>query len=509
VSQPTQHLRNRIEPLEDPESASQLKALGIQPVLARRMTGYGNFAVSFSVISILSGCMTLFGFGMNTGGPAVMFWGWIGVGGMVMLVGLALGEVTSAYPTSGALYFMADRLAPANRKWGWYTGWLNLLGLVGAIAGIDYGASQFIGAFAALQWGFHPTPGHLIGIYAVVLALHAGVNMFGVNVISMLNAVSVWWHLSGVALIVGVLYVIPDNHQDNSFVFTHFVNGTGFHSGVYTAGIGLLLAGYTFSGYDASCHLSEETAKAAVNAPRGIVRAIGWSWLAGAMLLFGLLISIQDYTGEATSPTGVPPAQIFIDAAGTAWAKALLLVVIIAQLFCGLAETAASSRMIFAFSRDGALPFSRTWRKTNAAAVPVNAVGLSVGIAFVLALPALWNAAAYGAVTSINVVGITPAYALPILLRIRNRRRFTPGSWNLGRWGVPVAVAAVAWVAFETVLFCLPQALPVTATSFNYAPVALLALLGLATAFWFARGRRGYATPQIGADDALAAIDVV
>ncbi|MFE1500014.1 amino acid permease, partial [Streptomyces albidoflavus] len=119
---------------------------------ARRMGGFGNFAISFSVISVLSGCMTLYGFGMGAGGPAVMLWGWAGVGLFVLCVGLALAEVTSAYPTSGALYYMADRLG--GRRWGWYTGWLNLLGLLGAIACIDNGAALFNGAFINLQWGF-------------------------------------------------------------------------------------------------------------------------------------------------------------------------------------------------------------------------------------------------------------------------------------------------------------------------------------------------------------------
>ena len=127
-----------------------LRELGYEPVLTRRMGPFGNFAISFSVISVLSGCMTLYGFGLNTGGPAVMLWGWLIVGAMVMFIGAALAEVTSAYPTSGALYYQAEQLG--GRKWGWYTGWLNLLGLLGAIAGIDYGAALFTGALFNLQW---------------------------------------------------------------------------------------------------------------------------------------------------------------------------------------------------------------------------------------------------------------------------------------------------------------------------------------------------------------------
>ncbi|MET7685443.1 amino acid permease [Streptomyces sp. NPDC005423] len=475
----------------------RLRELGYRPVLARRMGGFGNFAISFSVISVLSGCMTLYGFGMGAGGPAVMLWGWAGVGLFVLCVGLALAEVTSAYPTSGALYYMADRLG--GRRWGWYTGWLNLLGLLGAIAGIDYGAALFTGAFLNLRWGFTPTPGRTMLIFLAILLLHAVLNLFGVRLVSVLNSVSVWWHLAGVAVIVGALAVVPDHHRSASFVFTKFVNDTGWSNPLYVAAIGLLLAQYTFSGYDASAHLSEETSNASVSAARGIVRSIWVSWIAGFALLAGLTFAIQDYAGTRNSATGVPPAQILLDGLGKGGASALLLVVIVAQLFCGNAEVAAASRMVFAFSRDGALPGSALWRKVSSRTqTPVAAVWLAVVAAGVLALPSLYSATAYGAVTAINVIGITPAYAIPVFLRLRAGDRFRPGPWSLGRWSRPIGWIAVVWVACVTVLFCLPQSSPVTADSMNYASIALAAVLLLASVWWYV-ARRSYGTPTAAA----------
>ncbi|WP_338684588.1 amino acid permease [Streptomyces acidiscabies] len=475
-----------------------LRELGYEPVLTRRMGPFGNFAVSFSVISVLSGCMTLYGFGMSTGGPAVMLWGWVGVGAMVMFVGAGLAEVTSAYPTSGALYYQAEQLG--GRKWGWYTGWLNLLGLLGAIAGIDYGAALFTGAFLNLQWGFEPTPGKIMVIFLCILALHLTLNWFGVRLVSILNSISVWWHAAGVLVIVGALAIVPSHHQSAGFVFGEFVNNTGWSSPVYVALLGLLLAQYTFSGYDASAHLSEETTDAQVSASRGIIHAIGWSWLAGFVLLAGLTFAIQDYAGTVSSTTGVPPAQIFLDALGLTGAKLLLLVVIVAQLCCGNAETAAASRMVFAFSRDGALPGSAQWRQLDPrTGTPRKAVALAVVCAALLALPSLYSPVAYAAITSINVIGITPAYAIPIFLRVKNRRRFRPGPWNLGSWGVIVGVVAVLWVVFVTVLFCLPQTNPVSVDTFNYAPIALLVVLVLAWAWWRKQGS-SYEVPASSSD---------
>lgn len=487
-----------------------LRAHGYQPELSRRMGGFGNFAISFSVICILAGGMTLFGYGMNTGGPAVMIWGWAGIGAMTLILGMCLAEVTSAYPTSGGLYYMAHRLG--GPRWAWVTGWLNLLGLLGAIAGIDYGCALFVGAFASLQWGLTPTPETTILIFAGILVLHGALNAAGVRLVNVLNTISVWWQLFGVTLIVGTLTLAPAHHQSVSFVFGHYNNGTGFSSPVYVAALGCLLAAYTFCGYDASSHLSEETTQAQIAAPRGIVRSIAWSWAAGFVLLAGLLFAIQDYDGTLGSSTGVPPAQIFIDVLGTGMAKGLLVVVIIAQLFCGNAETAAASRMVYAFSRDGALPFSSTWRRvSHRTRTPIAAVWLSVGVALVLALPSLYSPTAYAAVTAINVIGITPAYAIPVYLRLRAGRSFQPGPWHLGGWSRPLGLLSVAYVIVLTVVFCLPQASPITAESFNYAGVALAVVLLLAWITWIPKGKRDYKVPPLGsaAQNAALAGDVL
>ncbi len=346
-------------PLSEDEQA--LHQMGYAQELRRRMSGFSNFAVSFTIISILSGCLTLYGFGMATGGPAVIVWGWLGVGVMTLFVGLAMAEVCSSYPTAGGLYYWSAKLAPRHGPaWSWFTGWFNFLGQVAVTAGIDFGAAFFINAFGALVWGWSTAHSVTILIYAIVLLVHGLLNQFGIRLVALLNDVSVWWHIVGVLLIVAVLVFVPSHHQSASFVFGHFVNDTGLHvSPIYIVLIGLLLAQYTFTGYDASAHMTEETHSAARSGPRGIVMSILVSLVAGWVLLIGITFAIQHYEAERTSAIGVPPAQIFIDAAGSAWAKFLLLVVIGAQLFCGMSSVTANSRMIYAFSRDGALPGSR------------------------------------------------------------------------------------------------------------------------------------------------------
>lgn len=169
-------------------------------------------------------------------------------------------------------------------------------------AGIDFGAASFLGAYLNLQFDFEVTPGRTILLFAAILVLHGLLNTFGVRIVGLLNSVSVWWHVVGVAVIVGALAFAPDSHQSASFVFTKFVNNTGWGSGFYVVLIGLLMAQYTFTGYDASAHMTEETHDASTAGPKGIVRSIWTSWIAGFVLLLGFTFAIQSYQEPSARP---------------------------------------------------------------------------------------------------------------------------------------------------------------------------------------------------------------
>src|SRR6185503_7617755 len=193
-----------------------------------------------------------------------------------------------------------------------------------------------INAFLNLTWGVSTAHWVTILILAIVLFVHGLMNQFGIKLVALLNDISVWWHVVGVLIIVAVLAFVPSKHASASYVFSHIVNNTGWSSTFYVLLLGLLLAQYTLTGYDASAHMTEETHNAARSGPRGIVMSIVVSVIAGWVLLIG--------------DTG---------------AKLLLLIAIGAQLFCGMSSVTANSRMIYAFSRDGALPGSNIWHKVN------------------------------------------------------------------------------------------------------------------------------------------------
>ena len=494
----------------------KLHQLGYAQELKRGMSGFSNFAVSFTIISILSGSLTLFSFGMNTGGPMTMIWGWLLVGVFVILVGLGMAEVCSSYPTAGGLYYWAAKLAKKNGPvWAWFTGWFNLLGQVAVTAGIDFGCALFVEGLLlymnvlTLNVAATTIRHEVVLITLVLLLVHGLLNTLGVNLVAKFANVSVWWHLFGVAIIVVVLFVAPAHHASASFVFTHFVNNTGFGIPIYVFLIGLLNAQYTLTGYDASAHMTEETHNAAIAGPKGIVMSIVVSLVAGWVLLVGVSFAIQPgkYASEAGALVG--PGQIFVDALGKTGGELLLLIAIVAQFFCGMSSVTANSRMIYAFSRDGAVPGHRFWHQINPRTrTPTNAIWFAALGAFILVIPYWFNSAAYAAVTSIAVIGLYVAYIIPVYLRVRAGNDFQAGPWNLGKWGVLNGVIATIWVVFICVLLMLPQLNPITINSFNYAPVAVAAVIGFAWVYWIASARKWFKGPKVqGSVEELAAIE--
>jgi amino acid transporter len=478
------------------EDEATLNQLGYQRELARGFKTFDNFAISATIINVLAGVFSAFGFGMLAGGPRILIFGWIAVSVLVLAVGAAMAEIASAYPTSGALYYASARLAKRNRAaWSWYTGWLNFAGQIGGTAATDFAAATFLQAWISMQWpGYTATLHNTVLIAAGLLVLHGLLNTFAVRTVGMINRISVWWLLGGVVVIAVTLAFAPTHHEPLNYAGA-FVNNTGFSNGLYGGLLGLLVTSWTYTGFDGSFHMSEETQGAATSAPKGITQSIRFSAIFGLVLVLSLVYASQNWSKESSA--GVPPAQVLVDAVGLTGAKLLLLFPVVALLFCGLANMTSNSRQIWAFSRDGAIPGSGLWHRLSARThTPVAAVWLAAACSIVLTLPGWWNSAAFTAVVSVNVVGLFTAYGIPILLRLRLGGEFEAGPWNLGAKGRPIALLAVVWIVFSNILFMLPQYSPITRDDFNYAPIALAVVLAVATVWWFVSARRTFHGPR-------------
>ena len=505
----------------------RLSALGYSQDLERGWTGFQNFAISFTIISVLAGCFTTYGQAWTNGGPVAISWGWPIICLLLMTVALSMSELASSFPTAGAIYWWSARLG--GPIWGWFTGWFNLIGLIATVASVDYAAAGFLNALLGmydvqiLGLNFSDSNG-ILGdtflLFLLILLVHVLINIFSSPFVGRLNTVSVWWHIVGVATIIVILIVVPTHHASFSYVFTERLNGSGFSNGgtsggffwFYVLPLGFLLTMYTVTGYDASAHVSEETQGASEAAAKGVWKSVFYSGIIGWIVLLAITFMITK-TKTANDAFGYTPTLFaaFLDS----WAaKTVIIIAVVGQLFCGMSCVTSASRMTFAFSRDGGIPGHKQWTKLNANRVPYLAV-LFIGFwALVLTVPALWGTSdavpvAFFAVVSVAVIGLYIAYTIPIFLRWRAGSSYELGPWNLRghhRWLNPIAVA---WAGICVIIFSLPfrpTAVPWNSgfvwRDFNYAPIAVLAVVILATVLWFADGRRNFRTP---ADDVLAA----
>jgi amino acid transporter len=491
------------------DDEQQLAHLGYKQELTRAWSGFTNFAISFTIISVLAGTFTTFGQAWNAGGPLAISIGWPVICVFVLLVAVSMSELTSAFPTAGGPYWWAHRLGGAG--WSWFTGWFNIVGLVGLVASVAYGAAAFMYALLAIYgvdiFGVNfADSAHVISetflLFLIILALIVVLNVFADPILGLINNISVGWHVLGVAVIIGLLIFVPDNHQDFGFVFGEKINNTGYNGGA-TGGlpfwflvlpIGFLLTMYTQTGYDASAHTAEETRGAAVAAAQGVWKAVFWSALIGWFVLLALVFAANDVAGINEGGGGSIP--IITSALSSAAAKAVLLIATVGQLFCAMAGLTSASRTWYAFSRDRGMPGWPLFRRLNHQRVPSYAVlGVSF-FALLITIPALWSnkvgfAFAFFAITGICTVGLYIAYIIPVYLRLRAGDNFTPGPWTLGRHYRWINVGAI----FFVVVVVLALELPFTnagvpwndnfdATALNYTPAILL--VGILVAIWWA-----------------------
>ncbi len=450
-------------PAQQNRDTAVLHEFGYAQQLLREMGGFSNFAISFSIISILTGAVTLYGVGLNAGGPVVMSLGWPLVTFFVLFVSAALAELASAIPTSGALYHWASLLG--GPTWGWITAWLNLVGLVAAIAGIDYGCAQFMTPLLGLA----ETPAHFMIVFGGLLLSHAALNHIGIRTVARLNDFSAIYHIVGVAIVVLALAFFAPR-QPVSWLFTKTFTTVKDQPYWFAFLGGLLQAQWTYTGFDASAHTIEETKNARVSAPWGIYLSVVVSGFFGYLMLIFVTLAIQDLSAVAGAAN--PFIYIFEQALGGTFGRVVLWIVTLAMWFCGLSCVTSTSRMIFAFARDRGMPLSAVWAKVDRHyRTPAAAVWLAAALSFllpcvILGLVALLPARLdfsrlYPAVTGISTIGLYLSYGLPLLLKVRAIRRGvwtqqSNGPWSLGRWSVPVNIVALLWIAFITVLFVLP-----------------------------------------------------
>nr|ACL53774.1 unknown [Zea mays] len=336
--------------------------------------------------------------------------GWLVVATFNGCVALSMAEICSAYPTSGGLYYWSAKLA--GNEWAplasWVTGWFNIVGQWACTTSVDFSLAQLIQVIILLSTGGANGGGYLaskyvvLAIYTAILVVHGLINSLHIQWLSWFGQLGALWNVAGVFVLVILVPSVAKERASAEFVFTHLNtdNGMGIHSKAYILAVGLLMSQYSSIGYDTSAHMTEETKKADWSGPMGIVYSVALSSVFGWVYLLALTSVVTDIpylldTGNDAGGYAIAQAlyDTFRRRYGTgAGGIACLVIIAVAVFLCGTACVTSNSRMGYAFSRDGAMPFSHLWYRVNKQEVPFNVVWLSVSVAFVMALTVCMHA---------------------------------------------------------------------------------------------------------------------
>jgi amino acid transporter len=483
------------------EDIRLLNSLGYGQELLRRMSGFSNFAVSFSIICIVAGGLTSFPQGFSSVGGAAIGLGWPACCLLSLCVALAMAQVASAFPTAGGLYHWAAILG--GRGWGWLTAWFNLVGLITVLAAINVGAYQFAARSFDSAWGISPAqlgPGGELALQiagvAAITAVQAIFNHIGIRVTAALTDFSGYLIMFvALALTASMLAYAPTIDPQRLVRFTNYSGSLG--GDIWPANgnlawlflLGFLLPAYTITGFDASAHTSEETVGASHHVPRGIVRSVLVSGVFGWFMLSAVVLAVPDMD-EAASRGSESFFWIAGEVLPAGTRLSIFLGIVIAQFFCGLATVTSASRMAFAFARDGGLPYAERMRhvspKYRTPAVAIWTVAV-LAVAFVVYTPV------YSTITAACTIFLYISYVIPTALGLfaygRTWRQMGP--WNLG----PTAYRTLSVVS----IFGCGLILLVGVQPPNEKNVwIVLGALGLTAIVWFAYERSHFRGPPRG-----------
>ena len=486
------------------EDVKILHGMGYAQELSRSMSKFSNFAISFSIICILSGGINSFAQAISSVGGAAAGIGWIVGCILSAMFALSMAQIASAFPTAGGLYHWGSILG--GRFTGWMTAWLNLMGLITVLGAINIGTAYFFAGTFGASFGFTGTDMQVVTFVAVITAAQALFNHLGIKITTILTDFSGYIiFVTTAVLVVACLYFAPAIDISRLWTFTNYSGEAG--GNVFPASdnlgylflLSLLLPVFTITGYDASAHTSEETKNAAMSVPRGIVTSVFWASLIGWIMVIAITLAIPDLAVAASQGWGMFFATM--DAILPAGLKNVLyLGILIAQLLCGLATVTSASRMLFAFSRDDGLPFgSKALASVSPKyRTPVNAIWTAAVLCILYVVLAMSIKVAgtsiYVIVVNSTLVFLFLSITVPLvagMLAYGGPKWPQPGPWAMSE-GVYKLVTVLSVVGMAVILFIA------IAPPNERVLYVVLGFLALALVVWVGFENRRFKGPPIG-----------
>jgi amino acid transporter len=472
-----------------------LHKMGYAQELSRRMSGFSNFAISFSIICILAGGISAFTAAFNAVGSGGAFLVWLVGGVLALSVAFGMGQIASSFPTAGGLYHWSSHLG--GKMWGWATAWFNLIGLICVVSSVDVllYAIFFKGILLTdtlkvdtSAWGYW----HQFIFMAIVLTTQALLNHYGIELTTKVTDFSGYLILALTVFLIIALFVFSPVALDFSRLTT-VTNFTGEPGGnaipfrteniAFAFLLGLVYVCYTITGFDASAHTSEETKDAQVNVPRGMWTAVFWSWVFGLVAVAAYVLTMPNVEAAAATGYGTTGATIgafsymWNASLMPQWLKVFLAVGLVAvNYMCALAGMTSCSRMMYAFSRDDGIPFfSKTLSQVSTQyRTPTYAIWTSAALALLSTVYAPY----YLVLAVACAVFLYLSMVMPIAAGLRaegSEKWNEKGPFNLGGLSKPNAVLAIIF----GITLAITGFFPPNEKVYYFTLFFVIALLGL------------------------------
>ncbi|KAJ6783026.1 hypothetical protein PWT90_01848 [Aphanocladium album] len=487
---------------------AQLAAMGHKAELNRNFSMLSMLGLAFAVLNSWTALSASLSVSLSSGGSTSIVWGLVTAGVCNLCIATSLAEFLSAYPTAGGQYHWVAVSWP---KWvpilSWVTGWVNVVGWVALVATNALLSSQLIVGIVYAKSGFKVTNWQQFLIYIGFTLIAFLLNAFMNSVLPRIYKGALFWSLGGFAIVsITALACASPNYSSGKFVFTDFINETGWPDGVAWL-LGLLQGGLGLTAFDSVAHMIEEIPQPSKKGPKIMVGCIGIGIFTGAVFLVVLLFVAGDIQTVITSGAG-PLLQILLNATkNTAGAICLLMFPLVCLAFATISVMTTSSRMIFAFARDGGLPASKFLARVHPRlGLPLNALILTSVVVVIFGVINIASTNAFNAIISAAVVTLDLSYGIPIAVNCLQGRKALPDrDWKLPTWlGWTCDIIALSYIAITTVLFVFPPERHVTGSNMNYCIVAFAIILAISIFQWIIDGRKNYAGPRI--DIAVAAM---
>ncbi|KAA8646078.1 amino acid permease [Aspergillus tanneri] len=440
--------------------------------LRREFSAWSTISYAISILGILGSVPATLGAPLAAGGPATAVWCWALGSLMALAIGSSVAELVSAYPTAGGMYFVAKYVVPPPQVplFAWMQGWSNLLGQTAGVASVTYTVSQMVLAGVSMNYSYSPTPVHTV-VLAIFLLILLG--LVCSRSTKTLHRIVFWFAPINIlaSLVICLVLLRSPNQQPFTWVFTHFTDGSGYGSKLFSFLLGFISVAWTMTDYDGTTHMSEETHDAATLGPRAIQTAVIISGFLGWILTVCLCRHLTDFDAIMNSSTGLPAAQIFLNVAGPSVGSLMWAMAILVQSFTACSAMLADTRMVYAFARDEALPFSEILSEINTQTLtPVNSVIFVVIFSILLTTIALASTKTATTIFSITAPALDLSYVAVILAHrlYRHRVPFVAGPFTLGKWTPVVNWVSVFWVLFISTVLFFPPSVPVTWENMNY-----------------------------------------